>query len=82
MSRFKRGSLLILLVGLSGSALANKSNKVYKCVRNGVTIFSQVECGQDAKKVEVKLAQPEPDAKTVAAYKKQQSAVYHWPCYE
>ena len=57
MQNFSTAFLLLMAIP---SIAALPATKVYKCMRDGVVVFSQLSCGEDAKKVEVKLQQPEP----------------------
>lgn len=52
-----------------------KKHKVYQCEKDGQLVYSQVECGPDARQVTVELQQGLPDEKYVAPYVKQQSEV-------
>ncbi|NQZ08226.1 MAG: hypothetical protein HRT35_13795 [Algicola sp.] len=40
---------------------SSAKNKVFKCEKNGVVIFSQLACSDDAKVVTIKMSQGRPD---------------------
>lgn len=68
--------LCILLLTVAAEATEKRgSQQVFRCEKDGKVVFSQVECGQDAKSVTVELQQPPPDKEYVAPYIKQQEDV-------
>ena len=73
--------LLALLPGAMAANAANAANngntKVYRCVKDGVVVFSQQKCALDAEQVTVKLKQglPESPEKAAQKYRDEQRSV-------
>ena len=60
LAKMQSSSIAFLLLVAMPSTAALPTTKVYKCMRDGVVVFSQLSCGEGAIKVEVRLQQPEP----------------------
>lgn len=73
-------SAIVLFAAMTASTVmaANtntKETKVYKCTKNGVVTYSQIECSNNAEQVTVELQQGLPDKDYVAPHLKQQKDV-------
>lgn len=68
-------ALLPAFAAIAAQSDTQKKTKVYRCQKDGVTVYSQIECAPDAKSVVVELDQGLPDKDYKAPYVKQQRQV-------